>query len=139
MISKYFKIHELVPVKLVNMLHEDLLWSMLDDGIIKGLDAIKEQFPNGTITVNSYKWGGDRGWSGIRTKDSKWYSEGSMHSVGKAFDMVFSAYEVKEVKKFILENQELFPGITRIEGGDIGWLHIDCKPTGKKNIYVFYV
>lgn len=136
--SKYFAIHELVPAELLKELHEDLLWNMLDGDILIGLDAIKEQFPDGKATVNNYYWKGNRGWSGIRTRSSDWYSESSMHSVGKAFDIVLSAYDIDKVRSYILDNQGLFPGITRIEGG-VSWLHIDSKPTGKQSIHVFYV
>lgn len=122
--SKYFKIHELVPASLNGIVHEDLLWNMLDDKLIFSIDAIKNKFNSGTMTINNYKWGGDRGWSGIRTKNSSYYSETSQHSIGKAIDAVFSDYTVKEIRDYILENQDEFPYIGGIEMG-VDWLHVD--------------
>ena len=134
--SKRFKIQELVPLHLYNLLHEDALWNLFDEGLIKSIDAIKEKFPNGSIIINNYAWSGTRTQSGIRTKDSKYYSEGSMHSVGKAVDMVFTKYTADEVREYILKNQGEFPFIRRIEE-DVSWLHIDCKYTGNDDIITF--
>ena len=72
--SSKFKIHELVPVSMYKNMHEDLLWEMLDDGLLQSIDKLKEVFPEGSMVINNYLWGGDRGWSGIRTRDSKYYS-----------------------------------------------------------------
>jgi len=135
--SNRFQIHELTPINLYKNLHEDLLWSMLDDGLLETIDKIKEVFPLGTMTCNNYHWGGDRGWSGIRTKDSKYYSRGSQHSIGKACDFVFSAYTAKEVRDYIIENQDEFPYIGGIEMGT-DWLHIDSRAKVNGKIKLFY-
>ena len=136
--SKHFKLAELVPLSVINSFHEDLLWNMFDEDILKSIDTIKEKFSKGSISINTYMWNGDRTQSGIRTKNSKYYSEGSMHSVGKAVDMIFSKYTTDEVREYILANQDEFPFIRRIEA-DVSWLHIDTKDTGKKEIITFKV
>lgn len=136
MISKYFKIQELIPIKLKNSLHDEALWNLLDDDILQSIDTIKEKFPKGSITINSYMWSGNRNHSGLRTKDSKYYNRDSMHSVGKAMDMVFSAYSTDEVRDYILANPTEFPLIRRIEA-DVSWLHIDTKETGSSEIITF--
>ena len=134
--SQYFKIQELVPVDMYNKLSEDLLWSMFNHRTISSLDAVKDKFPKGTMIINSYMWGGDRGWSGIRTKDSKYYSERSMHSKAKAFDAVFNRYDVEDVRQYILENQGEFPFIGGIELG-VSWLHFDSRPRRNGKIITF--
>ena len=134
--SKYFEIHELVPKHLYENVHEDLLWSMLDDKLIETIDKIKETFNDGTMTINNYKWGGDREWSGIRTKDSKYYSETSQHSIGKATDSVFSKYTIIEVRNHILNNSNDFPHIGGIELG-VSWLHIDTRTRVNNKILRF--
>lgn len=134
--SKYFKIHELVPRVLYELLHEDALWRLLDEDLIKSIDTLKEKFPKGTMTINSYMWNGNREWSGIRTKGSKYYSETSQHSLGNAIDAVFSHYSAEEVRLYVLNNQEEFPLIKRIEN-KVNWLHIDLKNTGKDGIIMF--
>ena len=137
-ISKHFCIEELVSKEMFDNVHEDVLWRMFTPGILKTLDAIKDAFPKGSMSVNTWKWGGDRNWSGLRTRDSKWYSEGSRHSCGDAFDCVFSEYTAEEARSYILSHQGEFPDLTRVEG-KVSWLHADCKPTGLDKIYVFNV
>lgn len=134
--SKYFEIHELVSKHLYENVHEDLLWNMLDYKLIETIDKIKETFNDGTMTINNYKWGGDREWSGIRTKDSKYYSETSQHSIGKATDSVFSKYTIVEIRNYILNNPKDFPHIGGIELG-VSWLHIDTRPRIKGKILRF--
>ena len=115
--SRHFKIHELVPLPIYKYTHEELMWGMLNPKLIESIDAIKDKFPNGTMTINNYFWGGERGWSGIRTKESPWYSATSQHSVGKAIDCVFSEYETDDVRKYIIDNPEEFP---YIKGSELG-------------------
>lgn len=134
--SKYYKIQELVPLSLYNTLHEDALWNLIDDDLIEMIDLLKEKFPKGSITINSYLWSGQRTQSGIRTKGSKYYSEGSMHSVGKAVDCVFSYYDVDTVRDYILTNPDEFPKIGGIEM-DVSWLHIDTRKRRNGKIIAF--
>jgi len=136
--SKYFKIHELVPEKLYESVHEDLLWSMIDSRLITVIDKLKEKFNHGTMTINNYYWNGDRKWSGIRTKDSKYYSDGSQHSIGNAVDIIFSNYNASDIREYILENQDEFPGIGGVEDFDgMGWVHIDTRDRRNSKIIVF--
>ena len=133
--SNRFTLKELVPLHLYNLLHEDALWNLFDDRLLETLDTIKEKFPNGSIIINNYAWSGARTQSGIRTKNSKYYSEGSMHSVGKAVDMVFSKYTTDEVREYILENQDEFPHIGGLEKAE--WLHCDVRPRRDGKIFLF--
>ena len=124
--STYFQIHELVPQALFETVHEDILWCMIDDKLIDTIDAIKKKFPLGSMTINNYYWGGDRGWSGVRTKESPWYSDKSQHTRGKAIDAIFSQYTTEEVRSYILANPEEFPHVKGVELG-VSWLHIDVR------------
>jgi len=134
MTSKYFKAHELVPLQIFNLLNEDLCMAMIDDKLIETIDAIKERFPNGTMTINNYMWNGDRGWSGIRTKGSPYYSPTSQHTLGKAIDAVFSAYNIDEVRDYIMANPDEFPHVKGIEL-DVGWLHVDVRNSNKVMLF----
>ena len=143
--SKYFKIYELVDIDTYTHLGEEA-WELVDDRLIQTIDKLKEVFNNGTITINNYKWKGNRKWSGLRTKDSKYYSETSMHSLSKnsdntltfkAVDCIFSHYSVKEVREYILSHQDEFTHIKRIEVAN--WLHCDLKETNKDYIVLFDV
>ena len=132
--SEKFKIYELVPMELFKTIHEDVLWNMFDPKLIETIDAIKRKFPKGSIIINNYKWGGDRNWSGLRTRKRKYYSETSQHSLGKAVDMVFTAYDVDEVRQYIIDNQHEFPHIKGIEL-DVGWLHVDTRE--REDLFLF--
>lgn len=135
---KHFSIEELVSPEAFNLLHEDALWSMLDDDALIALDWLRERY--GRATVNNWKWGGPRKQSGLRTRDSKHYSEGSQHSIGCAFDVIFSNHSAQYVREdlaiFEASGGEIPRGIRRIERG-VSWFHFDCKETGQDKIYCF--
>ena len=124
--SKYFRIEELVPKELYDVLGEKMCWKLFDDRLIEMLDKIKEKFPDGSMTVNNWVWGGDRNWSGLRLPGKPYYSPTSQHSLGKAIDAVFSAYTAEEVRHGIMANIEEFPYIKGIED-DVSWLHVDVR------------
>jgi hypothetical protein len=134
--STKFKIEELVPLKLIDLIHKDLLWKLVDDDIIIAIDKIKEVFPKGSMSINTYKWAGDRTQSGVRTKNSKYYSSTSQHSLGKAVDCIFSAYTTDEVRDYILNSPDEFPTIGGVELGT-SWLHIDVRPRRNGKIITF--
>jgi len=134
--STKFKIEELVPLKLIDLIHKDLLWKLVDDDLILAIDKIKKVFPKGSISINTYKWAGDRTQSCVRTKNSKYYSSTSQHSLGKAVDCIFSAYTTDEVRDYILNSPDEFPTIGGVELGT-SWLHIDVRPRRNGKIITF--
>ena len=123
--SKYFEIHELVPKHMYNMRGNNN-WRFIDERLIATIDTLKEHFSSGTMTINNYKWGGDREWSGLRTSQSPDYSPTSMHSFGKAIDCIFSHYSAEEVRLYILSNKGFFPYIRGMED-TVSWLHVDVR------------
>jgi len=123
--SKYFKIHELLPKHLYEKYGEKG-WKFIDNRLIESIDALKEHFNLGTMTINNYFWGGDREWSGLRTPNSPYYSETSQHSFGRAADAVFSHYSAAEVRNHIIDNPHRYPYIKGIEL-DVEWVHIDAR------------
>ena len=123
--SKYFKIHELIPKALYEK-YGERAWRYVDVRLIESIDKLKEHFNLGTMTINNYGFGGSREWSGIRTADSKYYSIGSQHSYGSAFDIVFSDYTAEEVRHYIVDNRHLFPFINGLEL-NVSWVHLDVR------------
>lgn len=123
--SKYFKIHELVPKALFKKKGE-ACWRYIPQTLIDSIDKLKERFPEGSMTINNYFWGGKREWSGLRTPDSKWFSATSMHSFMMAVDIVFSKYTAEEVRKDIMDNPEVYPHIKGLEL-EVNWVHIDVR------------
>jgi len=133
--SEYFEIHEIVPKKMYEKYGESA-WRYVDRGMIHDMDHLKEVFSKGTMTINNYHWNGDREWSGIRTPESQWYSYGSQHSYANALDAVFSHYTAREVREYILDHQDEFVWITRLEEG-VHWLHADGANTEYSYITTF--
>ncbi len=140
---KHFSIEELVPASLLNLLHEDVLWGMFDQELLKAADWVKETYsPNDPVTVNTWKWGGPFSQSGIRTKDSEFYRDGSAHSKGMALDMKFKNTTAEAIRSDIkarMERGELIPFIREIEDG-VNWLHISTRPKRgimKGHVYFF--
>jgi hypothetical protein len=140
MTSKYFELHEVFPRDLynllVNIVPAKIMWRMVNPGLVVTIDRLKEKFPNGSMTINNYKWNGDREWSGLRTKESKWYSPTSKHSSFDAIDAVFSAYKIDEVRNYVLENPDEFPEVGGIEMGT-SWLHADVRSRRDGKIITF--
>ena len=133
--SKHFSIEELVPKSIYIKYGGSKCWEFLDPQLIKMIDVIKDRFPNGTCSINTWKWNGNRNWSGIRIPNTPYYSEGSMHSWGKAVDMVFSKYTADEVREDILSNANIYPFIKGLELG-ISWVHIDTRT--RDDLLAFY-
>jgi len=123
---KHFRIEELVPKELFDLVKEDALWKIFDERLLETIDALKEKFPEGTMTINNWLWNGLRNQSGLRTKNSEYYSSTSQHSDGKAVDCIFSDYNEDSVRQYIINNPEEFPHIKGIEL-DVSWLHIDVR------------
>lgn len=122
---KHFKIYELVDEETFKKRGEKA-WELLNPELLMTIDLIKERFPDGTMTINSYKFGGNRNWSGLRTASSPWYSTYSQHSLGNAVDCIFSDYDVNMIRQDIIDNPDIYPFIKGIET-DISWLHIDVR------------
>ena len=125
MTSKYFEIHELVPPHLFEKRGEGC-WRFIDERLIATIDTLKEHFSSGTMTINNYKWGGDRVASGLRTPISQYYSETSMHSFGRAVDCIFSNYTAEEVRRYISQHPSFFPYAKGLED-TVPWLHVDVR------------
>jgi hypothetical protein len=122
--SKYFKIHELVPLHIYEK-YGERAWQFIDDRVVLTLDFMKSRYKK-KITVNNYFWGGVRHWSGLRTPASPYYSETSQHSSGRAIDCLIEGMTAEDVRKDILRNAHLFPYIKALEM-EVSWVHFDVR------------
>lgn len=138
---KHFGIYELVDEDTYNSYHEDVLWGMFSDDLLRGLDYIKSKFPDGAMIINNWKWGGSFTDSGLRSKKSNYYSEGSMHSVGEAVDLRFTKYDVEDVYNFLKDDPEVCKYFSRMESIEDAptWIHLDQKNffKGNDSLYIF--
>lgn len=124
---RHFDIEELVPPHV----YEERgykAWELIDERILRTIDTLRDNL--GSATINNYRWGGDRKWSGLRTPESEFYRPYSQHSFGRAVDMVFSKVTAEEARQHIFANKEKYPYIYAVELG-VSWLHIDCRNTDR--------
>jgi len=101
-------------------------WQLMDENLLITLDKLREKY--GSMTINNWKWNGDREWSGLRTVDSPWFSTYSQHSFGRAADIIFKSVTAESVRQDILDNptDPTFKLINSFEEGT-SWLHIDVR------------
>lgn len=141
-ICQYFKIYELVDPTIYKKRGERA-WELFDPILLETLDAMREYFYhkyNAVMIINTWKWGGNRKWSGFRTPDSPQYSPTSQHSHGRAVDFLLMDNKTKKyldtqmVRDEIIENQDSFEfdDITTIEDfKGMTWIHVDNRNFNK--------
>jgi len=88
-----------------------------------------------SCSINTWSFGGDRSYSGLRVPGEPYYKPHSMHSMGSGSDKIYSfkdtkeRIETKKIYDFIIANQSKYYalGIRRME--DIrdasSWIHWD--------------
>ena len=132
---KHFIIEELVDKKTYESTPEWKLWAAFDDRLLKTIDFLREEI-GVPITINNWKWGGDRQWSGLRPPESPYYSQWSQHSYGRAVDMIFKgipAPEVRQKIKKLIKQGKLnrinhsFTFEENMKGKPINWVHLDLR------------
>jgi hypothetical protein len=121
----HFKIQELVPPAIFEARGEKA-WELLDERLLITLDRLRDRF--GPITVNNWHSGKDREWSGLRTKESPYYSATSQQSFGRAADCLFSHNDAESVRQeiFASPDDKTFELIGSVEMGT-SWLHFDVR------------
>ena len=132
-ICKHFEAHELVPKHIYDSPKPISKYTLFDDRLLKLSDRIRE-LVDSPLTINNWKWGGDREWCGLRTPESKYYSPTSQHTFGRAVDMVsreLTGQQLRrKVEKWMKEGKFEDIGVFSVtveEGPDITWLHIDVR------------
>ena len=143
MVSKYFKIEELVSIKVYKKYGEKS-WQFIDPTLIKVIDLIREHF-NAPVTINNWLWGGNLEQRGLRTNCDDIVKEKteantlyvSQHCLGRAVDFNVKGLSSREVYEEILKNKEKFYLISRIENikNTPNWCHVDVANTDKFTIF----
>ncbi len=128
-ICKNFIIQELVSPGTFRKRGEKA-WQLLDTRMLITLDRLREKY--GSMTVNNWKWGGNREWSGLRTADSPWFSTYSQHSFGRAADVMFKDVTAESVRQDILSDpdEDTFEFINSFEE-NTSWLHFDVRNSNR--------
>lgn len=129
-LTKNLWLHEYIPEDLYKKYADKkphYLIGMIDPRLIILDQFMRDRF--GSVVINNWYTDGDREWSGVRHKDSPYYSFFSQHSFGRASDKLFSKVSAEEVRIDIKRNyHELYKplGLTCIEGG-VSWVHSDVR------------
>lgn len=138
---KHFIIQELVPHSVYNQ-WGDKAWWFIDQELCQTIDEIRELF-GVSIKINDWHWGGVFDQSGYRNQESKYYTEFSAHSFGKAADLKIhktdSLFAIEQIRNWKAEGKLKY--LTRIELGTDGWVHVDvfnAKPNNPNSrLYEF--
>jgi len=89
-----------------------------------------------SCTINSWSYGGNRQYSGLRVEGEPYYRPHSLHSMGSASDKLFKfkdgdkeSIPTKDVYGFIIDNQEKYYAIGMRRMEDVrdasSWIHWD--------------
>jgi hypothetical protein len=121
----HFRIEELVDRKTFNDRGEKA-WQLLDDRALFVLQLLRKRY--GPITVNNWLWGGDRQWSGLRTKECNIGATYSQHRFGRAFDCLIKNATAEEVRKDMLDfwPRQMYNFPITMED-DVSWFHFDTR------------
>lgn len=111
--------------KAISLLCPHILYSM-DTLRVYLTDLTPSQPWKGALTVNDWMYGGRIHARGRRAPGDNDYSATSQHASGTALDAVSKYYTAQELRNIIIENRELFPYVTCLEG-DVSWLHMDSR------------
>ena len=120
---RHFIVQELVPPSVYDRLGDRAL-ILVDERSVITLDVLRDNL--GKCIVNDWCFGGHFEQSGLRTDECPEFSPTSQHTFGRAMDSKFEKYSASEVRKFVIDNKELFPFITFIED-DVSWFHFDVR------------
>lgn len=141
--SKYFVIKELVSKQVYEKYGEGA-WKFIDEKLIITLDQIREFFGK-PIVVNIYGSGLEqRGLRAncdylVKDKTDSGILYISQHVLGKAVDFNVIGLSVQTTYKAIIDNQDKFPYLKRLENIKLTptWIHADVANTGKEGLEIF--
>lgn len=135
-LSKNLYLDEYIPKSLYQQYQHKphLLIGLIDKVLIEADQKLRDYF--GPVTINNWVHGGDRQWSGLRTRESDYYSYLSQHTFGRASDKIFRDVTADEVRNHLKKHYKKY-GITCIEA-DVSWVHSDVRQCAGDNLIIVY-
>lgn len=128
-ILNYFCVEEFISKRYYQFWGDDSI-HVMNYGLVRLADWLRHRSGAG-ITINTWKWGGQYQWSGLRTGDSG-YSNNSPHMTGNALDIKSDSHTPKELARLISDNWEEVKQYTGLRGLRFEhftktptWLHVD--------------
>jgi hypothetical protein len=148
--SKYFDLEEFIDRETFHDIPEWKLWFAMDSRVLRIADILREEL--GPTTINNWKWGGNRQWSGFRPYGTPYYSQWSQHSYGRATDSLFKQCTPRQARDAIKDMlaKGKFRGITKCitceetksyrDNGKspLTWVHWDIR-NNKPGYNEFYI
>lgn len=124
----YFTIKELVS-EITYKERGERAWTAIDPNLMVFIDFLRDMF--GRTWINDWSWGGNNHWRGLRTVESRWFSQYSQHTFGRACDMTFTDYSAQEIRDWLRDNVEVWQEATGVKSitveEEVTWLHIDFR------------
>ncbi len=138
-ISKHFDLRELVNPEIFNhpAIGERAL-DFININAVPTLEVLRGEF--GPITINDWSTGGNYKNSGLRSPNSGVGAPLSAHRFGTGFDPKFKDHEAEYVYFHILNNQDKYPFIRRMENAEITktWLHIEISTNKREDDIIVF-
>ena len=130
-LTKNFTLEELVHKDIIAKVG-DRSADFLHIALAPTLQAMRDKF--GSIVVNGMYKGKEFTRSGLRRPHGRIGAMLSAHKFGCAADCKFTDITPIEVQKYIMDHQDEFPYITRLENALITetWLHVETGSKRKK-------
>lgn len=137
-ISKNFHDYEFVSKTVYDRYGSNSKW-FIDPDIVFIAEFYRGWF-KAPVRVNDWHWGGRFHERGYRTPDSKTGARLSQHKMKAAFDCDIKGISANDVRKEILENQDIFmaAGVTTLEHEAYAktWVHTDKRVTDLEHILI---
>lgn len=128
-VSKDFRIEEFVPPEIFNVYGTSSTWFVQPQLVVLA-QFIRDYF-EATMTINTWYRGGVFKERGYRIPASTTGSKYSQHKRGAAIDFTIKGLSADEVRRTILDNQQVFlaQGLTAIEDEEFSptWVHADIR------------
>jgi hypothetical protein len=140
-VSPHFYIQELVAPEIIARFGEHRAANMIHQLAIDTLEQLRADTGEHGIGINNYHAGGDRKYSGLRPPDCPIGAALSGHKFTLCFDMHHYTLPPAVFAKFILDHQESYPYIIRMENPKVttGWVHIETGWRGRIGVQPIYV
>jgi len=136
-ISENFFLDEVMNPEMYERFGKNSRW-FIDQRLIDIVQYIRTKTGK-PITINTWYSGGRFKERGLRNPNTSTGAKYSQHKFGKALDFTVSGMSASQVRQLIISDwkQDLMKlGLTAIEG-EVTWVHIDVRNTGKNDIMIF--
>jgi hypothetical protein len=127
---KNFALKELVSPAILTKFGEKA-WEFFDERVLKNLQFIRDSL--GPIKVNNGTTLTYRGFDACEYR----LNGVSQHNHGRAIDFDVVGKTAKEVREWIVKNQDKLPEPNCFLEDDVTWVHMDVRFSNKKGVYLF--